>query len=236
MFVDSHCHLSFPELHGRIDELRREMAEGAGGPRAVHLHHDRGIPAGARAGAGPRQLLGQRRRAPRQRRRARARRRRTAAAGGACRAWWPSARPGWTTTGSTAAASSRWNGSASASACTSARRGPAACRWWCTRAAPASDTVELLRSEGGGEVQGVFHCFTETQEVADAALDTGLPHLVLRHPDLQECRGAARRGAPRAAGALPDRDRQPVPGAGAVPRQDQPAGLCAAMSRRSWRS
>ena len=27
MFVDSHCHLSFPELHGRIDELQREMRQ-----------------------------------------------------------------------------------------------------------------------------------------------------------------------------------------------------------------
>jgi TatD DNase family protein len=26
MFVDSHCHLSFPELHGRIDEIRAAMA------------------------------------------------------------------------------------------------------------------------------------------------------------------------------------------------------------------
>ena len=26
MFVDSHCHLSFPELHGRIDAIRAEMA------------------------------------------------------------------------------------------------------------------------------------------------------------------------------------------------------------------
>jgi TatD DNase family protein len=34
-------------------------------------------------------------------------------------------------------------------------------------------TVELLRSEGAGEVRGVFHCFTETQEVADAALELG---------------------------------------------------------------
>ena len=25
MFVDSHCHLSFPELHGRIAELRAAM-------------------------------------------------------------------------------------------------------------------------------------------------------------------------------------------------------------------
>ena len=26
MYVDSHCHLSFPELHDRVPELRREMA------------------------------------------------------------------------------------------------------------------------------------------------------------------------------------------------------------------
>jgi Tat protein secretion system quality control protein TatD with DNase activity len=26
MFVDSHCHLTFPELHGRIDAIRTDMA------------------------------------------------------------------------------------------------------------------------------------------------------------------------------------------------------------------
>ena len=41
-----------------------------------------------------------------------------------------------------------------------------------TRSA-SQDTIELLRSEGEGAVQGVFHCFTETQAVADAALDLG---------------------------------------------------------------
>ncbi|MEZ5622407.1 MAG: TatD family hydrolase [Burkholderiaceae bacterium] len=41
-----------------------------------------------------------------------------------------------------------------------------------TRSA-ASDTVALLREEGGGAVRGVFHCFTETQAVADAALAMG---------------------------------------------------------------
>ena len=34
MFVDSHCHLSFPELAGRIDEIRTEMAA-AGVDRAL---------------------------------------------------------------------------------------------------------------------------------------------------------------------------------------------------------
>ena len=41
-----------------------------------------------------------------------------------------------------------------------------------TRSASA-DTLALLREEGQGRVQGVFHCFTETQAVADAALAMG---------------------------------------------------------------
>lgn len=41
-----------------------------------------------------------------------------------------------------------------------------------TRSASA-DTVRLLQEEGGGAVSGVFHCFTETQAVADAALAMG---------------------------------------------------------------
>ena len=35
------------------------------------------------------------------------------------------------------------------------------------------DTLDLLRSEGAGLVCGVFHCFTETREVALAALEMG---------------------------------------------------------------
>jgi len=41
-----------------------------------------------------------------------------------------------------------------------------------TRAASA-DTLEIMRQERADEVGGVMHCFTETQEVADAALDLG---------------------------------------------------------------
>ena len=41
-----------------------------------------------------------------------------------------------------------------------------------TRSASA-DTLAILREEGQGQVGGVFHCFTETQAVADAALDLG---------------------------------------------------------------
>ncbi len=41
-----------------------------------------------------------------------------------------------------------------------------------TRAA-ADDTLAILREEGAAEAGGVFHCFTESWEVARAALDLG---------------------------------------------------------------
>jgi TatD DNase family protein len=41
-----------------------------------------------------------------------------------------------------------------------------------TRSA-ADDTIALLQQEGDGQVAGVLHCFTETQAVADAALELG---------------------------------------------------------------
>jgi TatD DNase family protein len=41
-----------------------------------------------------------------------------------------------------------------------------------TRAA-AEDTLRLMREERAGEVGGVMHCFTETWEVAQAAIDLG---------------------------------------------------------------
>ncbi len=41
-----------------------------------------------------------------------------------------------------------------------------------TRSA-AEDTLSILREEGGGTAGGVFHCFTETRAVARAALDLG---------------------------------------------------------------
>ncbi|MBQ0959426.1 TatD family hydrolase [Ideonella sp. 4Y11] len=41
-----------------------------------------------------------------------------------------------------------------------------------TRSA-SDDTLAILREEGQGRVRGVFHCFTETVSVARAALDLG---------------------------------------------------------------
>lgn len=41
-----------------------------------------------------------------------------------------------------------------------------------TRAA-AEDTLRVMREEGAGEVGGVMHCFTETWEVAEGAMEQG---------------------------------------------------------------
>jgi len=41
-----------------------------------------------------------------------------------------------------------------------------------TRAA-AADTLRIMREERAGEAGGVFHCFTESLEVAEAAIDLG---------------------------------------------------------------
>ncbi|NMG64226.1 YchF/TatD family DNA exonuclease [Azoarcus indigens] len=41
-----------------------------------------------------------------------------------------------------------------------------------TRSA-AADTLRLMREENAGEAGGVMHCFTESREVAEAALDQG---------------------------------------------------------------
>jgi TatD DNase family protein len=195
MFVDSHCHLSFPELHSRIDDVRREM-EKAQVDRAlcicttieefpqVHalaLAHDNFW---ASAGVHPDsegvhepdldELL------------------------------QLAALPRVVAIGETGLDYYRLNG-----------RSIEQMEWQRERfrvhirAARASglplvvhtrsasvDTVELLRSEGRGEVQGVFHCFTETQEVADAALDMGF-HIsfsgILTFKNADDLRDVARR-------------------------------------------
>ena len=72
MYVDSHCHLSFPGTRDTDRRHPRRDGRRPGRPGAVHLHHAGGIRDRACAGDALRQLLGQCRRAPRQRRRARA--------------------------------------------------------------------------------------------------------------------------------------------------------------------
>jgi len=63
-----------------------------------------------------------------------------------------------------------------------------------TRSA-SEDTLALLREEQGGEAGGVFHCFTETAEVARAALDLGF-HVsfsgILSFKNAEDLRAVAR--------------------------------------------
>ncbi|MBZ8139974.1 DNAase [Rubrivivax gelatinosus] len=63
-----------------------------------------------------------------------------------------------------------------------------------TRSASA-DTLAVLAEEGAGQVRGVFHCFTETREVARAALDLGF-HIsfsgILSFRNAEELREVAR--------------------------------------------
>ncbi len=60
----------------------------------------------------------------------------------------------------------------------------------------AEDTLAVLRDEGAGKVGGVMHCFTETWEVAKAALDLGF-HIsfsgILTFKNAADLREVARR-------------------------------------------
>ncbi|MBG6082472.1 TatD family hydrolase [Rubrivivax gelatinosus] len=59
----------------------------------------------------------------------------------------------------------------------------------------AEHTLAILKEEGAGAVRGVFHCFTETREVARAALDLGF-HVsfsgILTFRNAEELREVAR--------------------------------------------
>jgi TatD DNase family protein len=64
-----------------------------------------------------------------------------------------------------------------------------------TRAA-ADDTLEIMREEGARDAGGVMHCFTETWDVARAALDLGF-HIsmsgIVTFKNAQELKDVARR-------------------------------------------
>jgi TatD DNase family protein len=172
MFVDSHCHLTFPELHGRIDELRGAM-HAAQVDRAlcicttleefaaVHALAQRYDNFWASAGVHPDNEGVQE--------------------PGVEDLLRLAALPRVVAIGETGLDYYRLGG-----------RSVEQMEWQRQRfrvhirAARASglplvvhtrsasrDTLAILREEGGGNVRGVFHCFTETQDVADAALDLG---------------------------------------------------------------
>lgn len=172
MFVDSHCHLSFPELRSRIDEIRRDMAA-ARVDRAlcicttmeefdtVHglaLAHDNlwctvGVHPDSEGVAEP----------------------------GLADLLDRAALPRVVGIGETGLDYYRLNGRSVAEMAwqrdrfrvhIQAARQTGLPLVVHTRHA-SDDTLAVLRDEGQGAVTGVFHCFTETREVARAALDLG---------------------------------------------------------------
>lgn len=172
MFVDSHCHLTFPDLHGRIDEIRASM-RAAQVDRAlcicttleefedVHALAMRYDNFWASAGVHPdNEGVSE-----------------PTVDGLAALA----ARPRVVAIGETGLDYYRLNGRSVADMAWQRERFAvhiaAARRTGLplvihTRSA-SEDTLALLRDAGGGDVGGVFHCFTETLEVARAALDLG---------------------------------------------------------------
>ena len=90
-----------------------------------------------------------------------------------------------------------------------------------TRAAD-DDTLAMLPSCAGG-VRVILHCFSMPDRIDDASrTTTGGSRSPATSPTRR--RRAALAAAARAGGAAAGRDRRPVPGAAAHPRQAEPAG------------
>jgi TatD DNase family protein len=172
MFVDSHCHLSFPELHARLDEIRAEMAaaqvdralcicttlEEFDGVQALAAGHDNFW---ASVGVHPdnedvlepsvETLV------------ALSRRDKVVAIGETGLDYY------------------RLNGRSIADMEWQRERFRVHIRAGLERDLPlvihtrsaSDDTVALLKEQGAGRSRGVFHCFTETMAVARDALDLG---------------------------------------------------------------
>ena len=81
------------------------------------------------------------------------------------------------------------------------------------------DTFDILRSEGRGEVRGVFHCFTG--DVADGTprARSRLPAVVRRHPHFSQGREHPRGGGDGARRSPAGGNRQPVSRARSASRQ-----------------
>jgi TatD DNase family protein len=172
MFVDSHCHLSFPELLGRVDAIRADMAaaqvdralvicttlEEADAVQGLATRFDNFW---ATAGVHPdnegveEPTLA----------------RLTALA----------QRPKVVAIGETGLDYYRLNGRSVADMAWQRQRFAVHIQVARALAKPlvihtrsaSDDTLAMLRTEQGAQAGGVFHCFTETAEVARAALDLG---------------------------------------------------------------
>jgi TatD DNase family protein len=194
MYVDSHCHLSFPELHARVPEIRDAMAR-AGVDRALCIcttleefdtvhglatAHDNFW---ASVGVHPDNEDVQEPTVGDLLRRA--------------------ALPRVVAIGETGLDYYRLNGRSTADmewqrerfrVHIRAARATGKPLVIHTRSASA-DTLAIVREEGGDQPGGVFHCFTETMDVARAALDLGF-HIsfsgILTFKNAQALRDVAR--------------------------------------------
>jgi len=172
MYVDSHCHLTFDELHGRIDAVRADMAA-AGVDRALCIcttleefdkvhelaqHHDNfwctvGVHPDNEGVTEP----------------------------DVATLTTLAARPRVVGIGETGLDYYRLNGRSVAEMAWQRERFAVHIRAARATGLPlvvhtrsaSADTLAVLRDEGQGQVRGVFHCFTETREVALAALEMG---------------------------------------------------------------
>jgi TatD DNase family protein len=172
MYVDSHCHLSFPELQARLPDIRREMAaarvdralcicttlEEFDQVHALATGHDNfwatvGVHPDNEGVREPSvQDLVER-----------------------------AARPRVVAIGETGLDYYRLNGRSVADMAWQRERFRVHIRAARATGLPlvvhtreaSADTLALLAEEGAGAVRGVFHCFTETQAVAEGALALG---------------------------------------------------------------
>lgn len=172
MFVDSHCHLSFPELHDRVDAIRDEMAaaqveralcicttlEEFPRVHALATRYDNfwcsvGVHPDNEGVAEPTlaDLTGR------------------------------AALPRVVAIGETGLDYYRLNGRSLEQMAWQRERFRVHIRAALATGLPlvvhtrsaSDDTLAILREEGGLRARGVFHCFTETREVARAALELG---------------------------------------------------------------
>ena len=94
-----------------------------------------------------------------------------------------------------------------------------------TRDAEEDTYAILSRGDGEGGLPGPDPLLHRQPGLRRQGAGARPLHLDLRHRDLQECQGAAGGGEGDPAGPAADRDRFPVPRAGAASRQSLRAGL-----------
>ena len=78
------------------------------------------------------------------------------------------------------------------------------------------DTLRILAEEGGPALRGVFHCFTGDSAAAARALATGFFLSIPGLSSFPKAESLRRRSCPGSGRPAAGRNRQPLPGAGAI--------------------